>query len=674
MRLLVIIFLLITPSCFSQKVQSSTPSLKKIDSLKAILRQSKNAKNDRIAYYLAEDYRFINADSASHYALLAEKWAGNNPKKLSIIYQLLGNIKKLSADYSDSEKYFKLAIQKAKIAKNVPQEVAALNDYGIMLENRSQYTEALNLYMQALKLSEKQNDLIGAANAQLNIGFVHLSQDEDDQAYNWFKKSLATSIKGKYTKGEAWNYSNIAIVLDRKGKYKESRKYYWKGASFVDKEKNKHEFSRIYFNIANTYKSERRYKEAISYFMKSLELKRLFNDPFDLSSTLSKLSVCCRNTNELQKAIAYAEESLAMAKKAESADLEISALMALSDAYEAIGNYKKALSFERQIPDLQDALYNEEKLEKRTEMIAKYESEKKAQENKLLKQQAELTSTQLHKKNLTIFSFILCTILILIILTAVYNRSRRKGKLNALLIKQKTEIETKNSLLEEAISEKNNLMNIVAHDLRAPLDKVKGLSDLMRDEENNTETQRECLELITVVTEQGRRLIDDLLTISKAETTNFHVEKAAFQVQPFLHNLYHSYQAQAQEKSISLIFPDSSDATVYTDADKLQRILDNLISNALKFSPAGKRIWIEFTDQANHCVFSVRDEGPGISADDQAKLFRKFQKLTARPTNGESSTGLGLAIVKQLAEHLNGTIEVSSSLGVGTTFSIILNK
>ncbi|MFY7666579.1 tetratricopeptide repeat protein [Flavobacterium sp.] len=673
MRLLYLTLIALTQISFSQEIESSTPSLKKIDSLKAVLRQAKNSKNDRLAYILAEDYRYINADSATHYALLAEKLAGKNPKKRSKIYQLLASIKRISADYTSSENYFKRAIEQAKIAKDVPQEIAVLNDYGIMLENRSQYTEALDLYLKALRLSEKQNDLIGAANAQLNIGFVYLSQDEIDEAYNWFKKSLASSIKAKYKKGEAWNYSNIAIVLDRKGQYEESRKYYWKGAAFIDKEKNKREYSRIYFNVANTYKSERRHKEATFYFLKSLELKRLFNDPFDLASTLAKLSVSCRQTGDYTKAVAYAEESLVMARKAESADLEISSLMALSEAYEAVGDYKKALSYEKQVPDLMDDLYNEEKLEKRTEMIEKYESENKAQENKLLKQKAALATATLHKKNLTIVTFSLVIALVLVVLLSVYLQSRKKGKLNALLVQQKKEIETKNSLLEEAVFEKNNLMNIVAHDLRAPLDKVKGLSDLLRDADTDPETQQQCLDLITVVTDQGRRLIDDLLCLSKAESTDFVVEKTEVSARPFLENLAKTYQMSAQEKGITLLC-EAIETTFYTDTDKLQRILDNLISNALKFSPKEKRVWIRFSESDDAWIFSVRDEGPGISDTDQTKLFRKFQKLTARPTNGEASTGLGLAIVKQLAERLNGSIEVSSTLGEGTTFSLILNK
>lgn len=348
--------------------------------------------------------------------------------------------------------------------------------------------------------------------------------------------------------------------------------------------------------------------------------------------------------------------------------------MSLSEAYEFAGDYKSALSYEQQIPDLMEQLYNEEKLEKRSEMIAKYESDKKAQENKLLQQKTELASAQLAKKNLTITLFVLVTVLIVFILFTVYRESKKKGKLNELLVQRNTEIELQKNQLEEVIFEKNNLMNIVAHDLRAPLDKVKGLSDLMRSTVDNPEMQQQCLDLIGNVTEQGRRLIDDLLTLSKTEAAELELKKSAVPVSEFIQQIVETYRFTAEKKSIELVCNEISQSSIVTDSDKLQRILDNLISNALKFSPMGKRIWISFVEKVTAYEFSVRDEGPGISTEDQEKMFRKFQKLSAQPTNGEPSTGLGLAIVKQLAVKLNGPIEVNSALGEGTTFRLVIQK
>jgi signal transduction histidine kinase len=102
------------------------------------------------------------------------------------------------------------------------------------------------------------------------------------------------------------------------------------------------------------------------------------------------------------------------------------------------------------------------------------------------------------------------------------------------------------------------------------------------------------------------------------------------------------------------------------------QILENLISNALKFSPPNTKIHIHTLPEKEHVAVTVRDEGPGISEADQAKLFKKFSRLTAQPTAGESSNGLGLAIVKRLAEAMAGSVQCQSQLGAGAKFTLRL--
>ena len=104
----------------------------------------------------------------------------------------------------------------------------------------------------------------------------------------------------------------------------------------------------------------------------------------------------------------------------------------------------------------------------------------------------------------------------------------------------------------------------------------------------------------------------------------------------------------------------------------LKRVLYNLISNAIKFSPFEKQIVVSVLDHQNNYEISVKDEGPGISKEDQEKLFNKFNKLKNKPTNNESSSGLGLYIVKKLLKNLHGKISVESDLGSGTTFNLTI--
>ncbi len=133
------------------------------------------------------------------------------------------------------------------------------------------------------------------------------------------------------------------------------------------------------------------------------------------------------------------------------------------------------------------------------------------------------------------------------------------------------------------------------------------------------------------------------------------------------------YQTVAARKQINIMFASSIEsAYVWTDRVAVGAILDNLLSNAVKYSPPGKRIRVIVTEGPDHVVCHVHDEGPGLSEEDQAQLYRRGLRLSPRPTGGEASSGFGLAIAKDLTEKLGGKIWCESSLGQGARFSFSL--
>jgi two-component system sensor histidine kinase/response regulator len=135
------------------------------------------------------------------------------------------------------------------------------------------------------------------------------------------------------------------------------------------------------------------------------------------------------------------------------------------------------------------------------------------------------------------------------------------------------------------------------------------------------------------------------------------------------------YTEPAHRKNISLRteFP-SADVIVLADVSALDQVLDNLVSNALKFSPPGRNIWLSIRSQADFVECAVRDEGPGFTAGDQARMFRRYGRLTARPTAGEPSTGLGLSIVRKLVLSMGGEVRCESNPGQGAVFTVRLPK
>lgn len=165
----------------------------------------------------------------------------------------------------------------------------------------------------------------------------------------------------------------------------------------------------------------------------------------------------------------------------------------------------------------------------------------------------------------------------------------------------------------------------------------------------------------------------NLLDVNAIESGVTNATIIAFPVQPLLEQIFEEYKQKAAQKNISVTLQANSQSLVAL-ADKmlLHQVLDNLVSNAIKFTHSGKNVFLQAKAIQGNQIVEIRviDEGQGISEDELPKLFGKFVKLQARPTAGESSTGLGLSIVKKLVQSMNGTIRCESQLHIGSEFIV----
>lgn len=286
--------------------------------------------------------------------------------------------------------------------------------------------------------------------------------------------------------------------------------------------------------------------------------------------------------------------------------------------------------------------------------------EKEIQSLDLARKEAELKQ-HTFQRNL-LFLGVLLSILSLGFLFYVY---LSKQKHNRILAQA-------NQQLQDLHHEKDQLLNIVAHDLRSPVNRIKGFMEILRITGEFTEEQQQYCHMIGKAIQESHQLIDDLLVIGRAEYENLALlltEKIP--LQPFLEELVAQQQAQAEQKQIQLhLEMPTQEIILPTEEASLVRILQNLLSNAIKFSPIQRNIWIRLSGEAGKITIAIQDEGQGFSPEDKTKVFQKFQKLSARPTAGESSTGLGLSIVKILTEKLGGTIHLESEWQKGSTFFI----
>jgi signal transduction histidine kinase len=231
---------------------------------------------------------------------------------------------------------------------------------------------------------------------------------------------------------------------------------------------------------------------------------------------------------------------------------------------------------------------------------------------------------------------------------------------------------TQDNSREKGLAEKEDFMNMLMHDLRTPLSRTHGLLEILGTTGLSAE-QKQITQLIAKVIDEGLQLTEEALYLNSITYQNPETEP--IDLHAFVQDHIEKYFTEAAgKKKIYIKIAIEDHLQININALALQRILDNLISNAIKFSDPNTTIHIKVLNTESSFYISVQDEGPGISAEDQKKMFKKFQKLSSRPTGGESSTGLGLAIVKSLVERLGGTVTVKSELGKGTEFVIRFNK
>lgn len=231
-----------------------------------------------------------------------------------------------------------------------------------------------------------------------------------------------------------------------------------------------------------------------------------------------------------------------------------------------------------------------------------------------------------------------------------------------------------NNQLKSLLQEKEDLLGIVAHDLKNPLTGLNLTADLLelQLQSEGTLASFNQVEKIKNLCDRMLYIVNQLLEVGELDAGRTSFTTGLIEIGPLLTQILAEHDVQARNKEIHLMLTRLPDPIyIEADPDKLTLVISNLISNAIKFSYPQQTVHVFVVKENNDIVIGVRDLGQGIPKDDFAQLFKRYSRLTARPTAGESSTGLGLYIVKKWVEVMGGQIEVfSKGLGSGAKFLI----
>ena len=247
--------------------------------------------------------------------------------------------------------------------------------------------------------------------------------------------------------------------------------------------------------------------------------------------------------------------------------------------------------------------------------------------------------------------------------------------LNSELANAQRELARKNAELASAVAEKNQMLGMAAHDLRNPLGVIAGMVELLRAElaDSLSAENRELLARIASSSEYMVELIDDMLDFSKIDAGRLDLHLQPIDLEDLVRQTLAFNTILANKKGCILRFEvEGQPPRLSLDSRRMQQVLNNLVSNALKFSASGSIITLTLRCGAGEVTIAVADQGQGIAPDELSKLFKAFSRTSTRSTANEKSTGLGLAIVRRIVEAHGGRIRVESELGRGSTFCVTL--
>lgn len=626
-------------------------------------------------------------------------------------YAQMGKIHWRTGHYTNAFTYLHQALALYTSIKALPQQADTNNNIGLVYMGIKQYKEALQHYKQALQLYRTLGEPQGEANAWANIGIAFEQLGRTRKALRYCYKALSLRRKLQDREGEANSLNTIGRIHMDFGNKIRALRYFIQSLELYEETDNKYGQSPALNNIGHLYWNLEDYQNAFTYFQKSLALQEEINDQQGQALSLLNIGGVYRQWKQYDKALGYVVRSAEIFRDIGDRGGEAKALDTLGSIYTYCDDFDSARDcIFRSIAIVQEiGMKYEEALFFIT--LAQYQARQHAHDEAITTltnaytiadniQAHQLLSTihqelasiyeqshnfQLAYKHVTAFHALkerianadIARKIKAMDLSFEVARTRRQNtsyrKKNTELATLLQEVAVLNDHLQKVNEEKNELLGIVAHDLQNPLCSILILSRLLRDDPALSTTERDefITNIITTVSRMSD-LISRLLNINALEQGHFTIAVAPHDIADTAASVVHTYQQQAQNKNISLHFAHESHCIATADAHALMQILDNLVSNAIKFSPRDKNIYIRVYSQQDTVYCSVRDEGPGLSEEDQKRLFGKFARLSAQPTGGEHSSGLGLSVVKKLAEAMNSTVWCDSKHGHGATFVVAM--
>jgi len=682
LRILVIFSFLL----YLSSSQVGAQNLSLIDSLRVILPTADDRNRFDILNAIGFEYRYSYPDSTIHYCTQAYELGKEIQLKqnLSRPLSFLGLAYTNRGDYKKSLEFHELAIKIATEQNDSIQLGHSYNNLGRMFFDGGDWVRAFNNFLNSKEIFESISDKQGLAYVYRSLATIYAAQKDFKNAIEMSEKAYAIRKDLEDQRGLVSSLIEFGLLYKSMGDTKRALDKFKQADAQAKNLHDKVTTAELAMAIAEIQLSQNEFTQALEKVNSVLAtISETTNQKLFIRAYLIKGKILIHD-HQFAQALPVFEKVLTSSRGSGNIIYELEALELCAICYEKLGRADRAQHYRNDYALLNEKIKNSDLLREIDRLQFQLMIEKIEVENKSLRTTQSNNETLISRQRFQNIILIVAVISFLIISAVLFQYSRKRKIVNLKLSQQNEKISsqqkaiseanekliTRNQELNQLNSEKDSLMSIVAHDLKAPLNRIMGLTRLLEMEGGLTSQQLEYLRMMMVATKSGSDLITDLLDVTYLSESSHKPVSVQVDLRMLLENRINAFKISADFKSIQINFSHTTQSDFYSVPDYLSRIVDNLLSNAIKFSEVKSNVVIHGNVENGKATISIRDSGPGFSDEDKLFLFQRFKRLSARPTAGESSNGLGLAIVKTLVDRLGGEIELNSTLNAGAEFIV----
>ncbi len=589
----------------------------------------------------------------------------DDPEAVGTMMNVIGMISWMRSDYPQALDWFLKSLATMRSTNNRRATIDALNNLGMMYSSIGDYDKGLEHSSNALLLAREYEDRISEATALVNLGILHIQQDEMGKAKVYFVQALALNRLLASKNGQMHALINLASTELALGELASADEYVFEAIELIRNtgERRMESYALVVQGKLASARGE--YDTAMEYYNRSLAIRRDMGYRLGEIETLATAAAMAIEFKRYPEAFSALHEALELAEEMQAKVWMFRLHEKLADVCELSGDAVQALQHIRQFYALQKEFFNEQAVIRQKSLQVYYEARQAAQEAEIYR----LKNVELAAAN-----------------AEILRQKQGLEEYSETIRRAHDQLLDKSIALEHLNRDKDEFIGIAVHGLKNPLSLIIMAASMLRlNSERMPKSELDKnLEWIELSAWRMEDLVLKLLQSNAIESGGMDCAPETIDVSSVLLPIVQEYDRLALAKGIRLVAEDAGHPlSVFADASMTRDIFDNLISNAVKFSPTDTTIRVrifpdvepkEDTNELSTPMrrIAVQDEGPGITEEDQERLFGKFERLSARPTGGEHSTGLGLSIVKRFVEIMGGRIWCESTPGNGAAFIVEL--